>query len=269
MPNEARIELWKGCVTSIAQRCKRARNPHRNRSSSRMKISDDDDDQGPPSMAVGSEKQHDEHDDSQADSDEEYEDFDMDNMDEPSSRQSPPTVRISSDSEQEEPQNGGPDDLLGVDHNEIHHDLKQAIDSSVRRESTAEDTERDIPPGIDPDITVVHLPSTMQTAVKVQSKQTDQLPSPILLGRNNVSATGIENSHYVSPERIENLGAQSASIQEPYEHENDSDSPEKNVVGPRKCYGDFPSVVGTIYKPSLASSESVIVSGIKMTPDCE
>lgn len=268
MPNEARIELWKGCVTSIAQRCKRARNPRRNRSSSRMKISDDDDDQGPPSMAVGSEKQYDEHDDSQADSDEEYEDFDMDNMDEPSSRQSPPTVRISSDSEQEEPQNGGPDDLLGVDHNEIHH-LKQAIDSSVRRESTAEDTERDIPPGIDPDITVVHLPSTMQTAVKVQSKQTDQLPSPILLGRNNVSATGIENSHYVSPERIENLGAQSASIQEPYEHENDSDSPEKNVVGPRKCYGDFPSVVGTIYKPSLASSESVIVSGIKMTPDCE
>ncbi|XP_078380047.1 uncharacterized protein LOC144662994 isoform X2 [Oculina patagonica] len=273
MSSEEKRNLWKGCVTSIAQRCKRARNPQRKRSSKRVKRSEDNDDRGPPSMAVGNDMQHDERDDSLADSDEEYEEFDMDTLDQPGSSHTPPsTVRISSDSEQEEPpQNGARD---GVDHSETHH-LKQAQDSNVPSESTAdsredsEDTEQDVsvPPGIDPDITVVHLPSTMQTAVKVSSKQADQTLSPGLLQRNSVEASGSENSPCVRPEGLENLGAYTVRIQETYQHVNDGDSPEKNVAMARKYYGDFPPVVGSIYKPGPASTESVIVSGIKMTPD--
>lgn len=269
--------LWKGCVTSIAQRCKRARNPQRNRSLKRIKRSDDDnDDQIPPSMAVGNDIQYDDHDDSQGDSDEEYEEDDMDNLDQPSSSHTPTTVRISSDSEQEDPQNGAQDVQPGID-NETRH-LKQVHDSSTRPESTVadsreelEDTEQDIhvPPGIDPDITVVHLPSTMQTAVKVPSKQADQKLSPGPLQKNSVEASGSENSLGIRPEGIENLGAYTVRIQETYRHENEVDSPEKNVAVARKYYGDFPPVVGSIYKPGPASTESVIVSGIKMTPDCK
>lgn len=272
MPNEEKRNLWKGCVTSIAQRCKRARNPQRRRRSSKKlkRNDDDDDDQGLPSMALGSEMQYDEQDDSQADSDEEDEEFDMDNLDQSSSSHTPTIVRISSDSEQEEAQNGAGD---GIDPGETRH-LQQAQNSNGPQESTADSREEPkdagqdvhVPPGIDPDITVVHLPSTMQTAVNVPSKQSDQKSSPVHQERSSVEASGNTSE---SSEGTENLGAYTIRIQETYEHDKGS-PPEKNVAVAHKYYGDFPPVVGSIYKPGpTASTESVIVSGIKMTPDCK
>lgn len=269
MSNEEKRNLWKGCVTSIAQRCKRARNPQRKRPSIRIRRNDDDS-RGLPSMAVGSDVQYDEHEESQADSDEEYDECDdMDTLDQPSSSHTPTTVRISSDSEQEESQNGAQDVLPGRDHNEARH-LKQTQDSRVQSESTAnsrEGLEEDIhvPPGIDPDITVVHLPS----AVKMLSKQTDQNLSPGPLQRNSVVSSDSESSPCAKPEGMDNLGAYIVRIQETYEHEKDGDSPGKNEAVARKYHGDIPPVVGSIYKPGPASTESVIVSGIKMTPDCK
>lgn len=268
MPNEEKRNLWKGCVTSIAQRCKRARNPQRKRSSVRIRRKDDDS-QGLPSMAVGNDMQYDEHEDYHADSDEDYDECDdMDTLDQTS--HTPTTVQISSDSEQEEPENGAQDVLPGRDRNETHH-LKQTQDARVQSESPAISREGGqeegihVPPGIDPDITVVHLPS----AVKMLSKQADQSLSPGQLQRSSVASSGSESSPSTRPEGIENLGAYTVRIQETYEHEKDGESLEKNEAVARKYQGDFTPVVGSIYKPGPASTESIIVSGIKMTPDCE
>jgi len=41
------------------------------------------------------------------------------------------------------------------------------------------------------------------------------------------------------------------------------------VAVAQKYQGDAPPVVGSIYKPGPAATESVIVSGIRMTPDCK
>ena len=269
MSNEEKRNLWKGCVTSIAQRCKRARNPQRKRPSVRIRRKDDDS-RGPPSMAVGNDMQYDEHEDSHADSDEDYDECDdMDTLDQTSLSHTPTTVRISSDSEQEEPQNGAQDVLPGSECNATPH-LKQTRDSWVGSESTANSKEGQedgihVPPGIDPDITVVHLPS----AVKMLSKQADQSLSPGQLQRSSVASSGSESSPGARPDGMDNLGAYTVRIQETYEHEKDGDSPEKNVAVARKYQGDFPPVVGSIYKPGSASTESIIVSGIKMTPDCK
>ena len=270
MSNEEKRNLWKGCVTSIAQRCKRARNPQRKRPSVRIRRNDDDG-QGLPSMAVGNDMHYDGHEDSHADSDEESDECDdMDTLEEPSSSHTPTTVQISSDSEQEEPENSTRDVLPSNDRNEKHH-LKQTQESQVRSESTGNSREGGqeedihVPPGIDPDITVVHLPS----AVKTLSKQADQSLSLSQLKRNSMASCDSERSPGAKPEGIDNLGAYTVRIQETYEHEKDGDSPGKNVAVARKYQGDFPPVVGSIYKPGPASTESVIVSGIKMTPDCK
>ena len=268
MSNEEKRNLWKGCVTSIAQRCKRARNPQRKRTSVRARRTDDDS-QRLPSMAVGNDMQYDEHEDSHADSDEDYDECDdMDTLDQPS--HTPTTVQISSDSEQEEPQNGAQDVLPGRGRNETHH-LKQTQDARVQSESPAnsrqggQEEDIHVPPGIDPDITVVHLPS----AVKMLSKQADQSLSPGQLQRSSVASSGSESSPSTRPEGVNNLGAYTVRIQETYEHEKDAESPEKNEAVARKYQGDFTPVVGNIYKPGPASTESIIVSGIKMTPDCK
>lgn len=268
MSNEEKRNLWKGCVTSIAQRCKRARNPQRKRTSVRARRKDDDS-QRLPSMAVGNDMHYDEHEDSHADSDEDYDECDdMDTLDQPS--HTPTTVQISSDSEQEEPQNGAQDVLPGRGRNETHH-LKQTQDARVQSESSVnsrqggQEEDIHVPPGIDPDITVVHLPS----AVKMLSKQADQSLSPGQLQRSSVASSGSESSSSTRPEGVNNLGAYTVHIQETYEHEKDGESPEKNEAVARKYQGDFTPVVGNIYKPGPASTESIIVSGIKMTPDCK
>ena len=270
MSNEEKRNLWKGCVTSIAQRCKSARNPQRKRPSVRIRRKDDDR-QGPPSMAVSNDMQYDEHEDSHADSDEDYDECDdMDTLDQPNSSHTPTTVQISSDSEQEEPQNGAQDVLPGRDHGETRH-LKQTQEARVQSESPAnsrkggQEEDIHVPPGIDPDITVVHLPS----AVKMLSKQTDQSLSPGQLQRSSVASNGSESSPSARPEGVGNLGAYTVRVQETYEHEKNGESPEKNEAVARKYQGDFTPVVGSIYKPGPAATESVIVSGIKMTPDCE
>lgn len=222
-------------------------------------------------MAVGNDMQYDEHEGSHADSDEDYDECDdMDTLDQPSSSHTPTAVRISSDSEQEEPQNGAQDVLPGSGRN-VTPRLKQTQDSRVRSESIANSREGGkeedvhVPPGIDPDITVVHLPS----AVKMLSKQADQSLGPGQMQRSSVASSGSESSPSTRPEGIDNLGAYTVRIQETYKHERDGDSPEKNVAVARKYQGDFPTVVGSIYKPGPASTESIIVSGIKMTPDCK
>ena len=79
--------------------------------------------------------------DSHADSDEDYDECDdMDTLDQPSSSHTPTTVQISSDSEQEEPQNGAQDVLPGRDGNETRH-LKQTQDARVQLESLANSKE--------------------------------------------------------------------------------------------------------------------------------
>ena len=268
MSNEEKRNLWKGCVTSIAQRCKRARNPQRKRPSVRIRRKDDDS-QGLPSMAVSNDMQFDEHEDSHADSDEDYDECDdMETLDQPS--HTPTTVQISSDSEQEEPENSAQDVLPGRDHNEDQH-LKQMQDARVQSEPPASSREGGqeedvhVPPGIDPDITVVHLPS----AVKMLSKQADQGLSSGQLQRSSVASSGTESSPSARPEGVNDLGAYTVRVQETYQHEKDGESPEKNEAVARKYQGDFTPVVGSIYKPGPASTESIIVSGIKMTPDCK
>lgn len=270
MSNEEKRNLWKGCVTSIAQRCKRARNPQRKRPSIRIRRKEENGGEL-PSMAVSSDVQYDEHEDSHADSDEDYDECDdMDTSDQPSSSHTPATVKISSDSEQEEPQKSSSQDVLpGSDSSGTHH-RKETQDSRVRSKSSGnsrEGQEEDIhvPPGIDPDITVVHLPS----AVKVLSKQADQSLSPGQPEKSSVASSDSESSPGARPEGIDNLGAYTARIHETHEHEKGGDSPGKNVAVARKYQGDAPPVVGSIYKPGPAATESVIVSGIRMTPDCK
>ena len=264
MSNEEKRYLWKGCVTSIAQRCKRARNPQRKRPSVRIRRKDDDS-EGLPSMAVGNDLQFDEHEDSHADSDEDYDECDdMDALDQPSSGHTLTTVQISSDSEQEEPQNGAQDVLSGSDRNKTQGTRVQSESTAHSREG-GQDDDIHVPPGIDPDITVVHLPS----AVKMLSKQADQGSNTGQLQRSSVASSGSESSPVARPEGIDNLGAYTVRVQETYEHEKDGASPEKNVALAHKYQGDFPPVVGSIHRPGPASAESVIVSGIKMTPDCK
>jgi len=221
-------------------------------------------------MAVGNDMQFDEHEDSHADSDEDYDECDdMDALDQPSSSHTPTAVRISSDSEQEEPQNGAQDVLPGSDCTKTYH-LKQTQGTRVQSESTANSREGGqeedvhVPPGIDPDITVVHLPS----AVKMLSKQADQSSNPGELQRSSVASSGSESSSGARPGN-DNLGAYTVRMQETYEHEKDGASPEKNVALAHKYQGDFTPVVGGVCKPGPASTESVTVSGIKMTPDCK
>ena len=268
MSNEEKRNLWKGCVTSIAQRCKRARNPQRKRPSVRIRRKDDDS-QGLPSMAVSNDMQFDEHEDSHGDSDEDYDECDdMEALDQPS--HTPTTVQISSDSEQEEPENSAQDVLPGRDRSEDQH-RKQMQDARVQSAPPANSREGGqeedvhVPPGIDPDITVVHLPS----AVKMLSKQADQSLSPGQLQRSSVASSGTESSPSARPEGVNDLGAYTVRVQETYQHEKDGESPEKNEAVARKYQGDFTPVVGSIYKPGPASTESIIVSGIKMTPDCK
>ena len=257
--------MWKGCLTSIAQRCKRLRNPHRKRSSAAMTASNDG--EGPPSMALGKDLQYDKCENPQAESDDEDEEYDMDNLDRPSSCHTPPVLRVSSDSEQEDSHISPRDVLPGNDNSDICN-LKQSEDSSARPESTfdsskeADDKEQDVhvPPGIDPNITVVYLPSTLQTAL--QPREADKRPSSALLQANGADSN-------VRLKESENVSAQIVHIQEPYEHKRDSVSPVHNLPVACKYYGDHPPVEGNIYKPGPLTAENVIVSGIKMSPDCK
>ena len=49
----------------------------------------------------------------------------------------------------------------------------------------------------------------------------------------------------------------------------DTVSPGHNLPVACKYSGDRPPVEGNIYKPGGTSAENIIVSGIKMTPDCK
>lgn len=284
MSSEAQSALWKGCVTSIAQRCKRARNPRKNRSSKRRSV-DDDDDFRPPSMAIGGRMQRDEceqNEDSQGESDDE-EDYELDqpiakHMP-PLVRCTPPLVRIPSDNEEESLQNSAQKVVLSIDRNAVHC-VTQAKDSCARPESSAssslegsKDNEQDIPPGIDPDITVVHLPCSLESSVKPQTKQTeDQRPSPMSLRRNSVTAGCSDSSPDIRAEGSPKVAAGAVATvgaQEPCDHHNGSDSrdDESQAV---KFHGDFLQIAQHIHKLHAgASPESIMVSGIQMTPDCK
>ncbi|XP_022800912.1 uncharacterized protein LOC111338659 isoform X2 [Stylophora pistillata] len=260
---EQQTEMWKGCMTSIAQRCKRLRNPRRNRSPAVTMISNDN--EGPPSMAVGKELRSNMSGNTQTDSCDEDEEYEMENLNHPSSHNTPTMVRLSSDSEQENLHGSNHDASCATENIKIHN-VKQLEDSGEQLEPAVDSMEEageegaavHVPPGVDPDITVVYLPSTLETALR--PKESDKQLG-IALSRSNEADT------FIRLKESESRNAPSPHIQEPYMHTRDSVSPGHNLPIVCKYSGDRPPIEGNIYKPGGTSAENVLVSGIKMTPD--
>ena len=273
---EAQTALWKGCVTSIAQRCKRARNPRKNRLFKRRL--ENDDNLGPPSMAVGGGMQceeQEENDDSQGESGGEDEDYELGSVEQPVRKKTPPLVRIpSDDDDQESSGNGVQDVVVCINHNKVHCVATQVKDSSARLESAGacsstvegnepERNKQDIPPGIDPDITVVHLPtSSLQASVEPQTKEKDNMASPAR--RNSVASSSSDSNPSIkaAEESVTVKAVKSVSAQEP------DDTTEKDASAAGPLDGDLLLMAQSIHKLG-ASPGSVTVSGIKMTPDCK
>lgn len=276
MSEEAQTALWKGCVTSIAQRCKRARNPRKNRLFKRRL--ENDDNLGPPSMAVSGGMQceeHEENDDSQGESGGEDEDYELGSVEQPVTKKTPPLVRIpSDDDEQESSGNGVQDVVVCINHNKVHCEATQARDSSARLESARacnttveanepEGSKQVIPPGIDPDITVVHLPtSSLQASVEPQAKGKDNMASPAR--RSSVASSGSDSNPSIkaAEESATVKAVKSVSAQD----RGDTTEKDASVAGPSD--GDLLLMAQSIHKLG-ASPGSVTVSGIKMTPDCK
>ena len=282
MSEEGQTALWKGCVTSIAQRCKRARHPRKNRLIKRRL--ENDDNLGPPSMAMGGGmpfEEHEENDDSQGESDGEDEDYELGSVEQPITRKMPPLVRIPSDDdddddddEQESSGNGVQDVVVCINRNKVNCVATQAKDSSARLDSagtsnsTVSDANNepggkkqpeDIPPGIDPDITVVHLPtSSLQASVQPQTKEKDKMVSPAR--RSSVASSGSDSNPTIkaAEESATVKAVKSVSAQER------GDTPEKDA----SVAGDLLLMAESIHSLG-ASPGSVTVSGLKMTPDCK
>ena len=269
MSNEGQIALWKSCVTSIAQRCKRARNPRKDRSQTRASANNVD--VSLPSMAVGGGIQlsePDENDDSQGELDEEDDDdCDMGSLDQSATRHTPPLIRIPSDDEKTPTKNGTEEG----DYNDAGC-ITPMKDSPARPESVANSSmekhdgtegERSIPPGIDPDITVVHLPSNLQTSVEPQVKSTAQRQSSVVVTTRHATA-GSGNSGSVSGEERTRIDTQQSVSGR--EGENNDESKEKGSPLAGNSSGNY--MVQSFPNPN-ASKESVTVSGIRMTADCK
>ena len=271
-------------MTSIAQRCKRARNPRRNRLS-RRRFTSDDDDLGPPSMAVGGGnaenswhcEEHEENDDSHGESDEDDEDYELGGLERPVAKHTPPLVRIPSDDEQETSKSSTRSVVLSIDGRSVSC-VTQEKDSSVREESSADSSSKEhepegnkqdiLPPGIDPDITVVHLPSSLQASAEPQTNQTDQRRSPVRKNSANSMAASCSDCSDLAAEQSAKDEAETVSVQDPSEHESESNPQEKDASEEEKVHEDLLKVAQSIHKLG-ASTESITVSGIKMTPDCK
>lgn len=274
MSVEAQTALWKGCVTSIAQRCKRARNPRKNRSFRRV-INDED--LGPPSMAVGGGIQHEEHEeiDSHGESDEEDDDDDeLGSSEKPvAAKNTPPIVRIpSDDDEQESSEKGCRDVVVTTGCNKVQCVVTPPKDSSTRLESTGDTSvessepqgnKQDIPPGIDPNITVVHLPHSLHSSVEPRHKQVDKVTSPER--QNNEVSSGNDSNMGTKPaeESATVNTVETVSVHEPQECENDG-APQENS----ELHGGLFQMAQSIQRLGVFPG-SVTVSGIRMTPDCK
>lgn len=269
MSNEGQIALWKSCVTSIAQRCKRARNPRKDRSQTRASANNVD--VSLPSMAVGEGIQlsePDENYDSQGELDEEEDDdCDMDSLDHSAARHTPPLIRIPSDDEKTPTKNGTEEG----DYNDAGC-ITPMTDSTARPESVADSSmekrdgtegERSIPPGIDPDITVVHLPSNLQTSVEPQVKSTAQRQSSVVVMTRHATASS-GNSVSVSGKESTRIDTQQSVSGR--EGENNDESKEKGSPLAGNSSGNY---MVQSFPNTNASTESVTVSGIRMTADCE
>ena len=228
-------------------------------------------------MAIGGGMQcneHEENDDSQEESDEQDdEDCEFESVYQPVARHTPPPlVRIPSDEEQEPAQTTTRED----DGNDAGC-ITLAKDSSTKLESSLNssaekhqpgDTEQDIPPGIDPDITVVHLPSNLQASVERQTKQRDQRQSPVAARTDTATTSCHDNNLHVTGAENRRVDVQQTGGQKPSESEGDCCSKENDTSPAGQFHGDYLKMVQRFPNPG-ASIESVIVSGIKMTPDCK
>ena len=257
-------------MTSIAQRCKRARNPRKDRSLTRASANSVD--VGLPSMAVGGGIQlseHDENDDSQEELDDEDDDCDMSSLDQSAARCTPPLdlIRIPSDDEKTPTKNG----IEEGDYNDAGC-VTPIKDSTARPESVADSSmekrdgtegERSIPPGIDPDITVVHLPSNLQTSVEPQVKSTTQRQSSVVVTTRHAATSSGNRVSVSGEESIRMDRQQSVSGRE---GDNNDESKEKGSPLAGNSSGN--SMVQSFPNPN-ASIESVTVSGIRMTADCK
>lgn len=271
MSSEGQIAFWKSCVTSIAQRCKRARNPRKDRSLTRASANSVD--VGLPSMAVSGGIQlseHDDNDDSQEELDEEDDDCDMGSLDQSAARCTSPLdhIRIPSDDEKTPTKNGteegGYNDAGCVTLIKDSTERPESVaDSSMEKRDETEG-DRSIPPGIDPDITVVHLPSNLQTSVEPQVKSTTQRRSSVVVTTKHAAASSGNRVSVSGEERTRIDTQQSVGGRE---GENSDESKEKgSPLAGNNSSGN--SMVQSFPNPN-ASIESVTVSGIRMTADCK
>ncbi|XP_068686789.1 mucin-4-like isoform X2 [Montipora foliosa] len=266
MSAEGQTLLWKGCVTSIAQRCKRARNPRKNRSLKGSLYGDDD--LGPPSMAVEGGLLLEKQEDSQSDSEGEEEDYNMESMEQGTAKKKLPLVQIPSDDEKEESQNGSQDEVecsrsskgpcpVLTQAKNTSGNLESSGKSSVQ-EGESEENKRGIPPGIDPDITVVHLPPSLRMPVEGQGKQPEKVDSS---GRRH---SDINTNSKIAYEVTTIKASETVSASEAQQNSCESKKKDASVVD--ILHGDVVQIAHSI--PRLGVSPgSITVSGIKMTPD--
>lgn len=277
MSTEEQTLLWKGCVTSIAQRCKRARNPRRNRTSKGgLSI---DDDLGPPSMAVERGMLREEHEDSQSDSEGEDEDYNLGKM-MVTEKNAPPQVQIPSDdndNRKEKMQNGDQDDVFCTGEGQGPCLVRQeknisghleAPGKSSGKGSESNGSKRDIPAGIDPDITVVHIPSSLQVPVGGQMKQTEKVPPPIRQSSSVSSDSDRSSANSKAEDKIVTVkAAETVHRSVAHERQNCCDSHEKVTSVTDLLRGDIMQMAQS-HRLGV-SPGSISVSGIKMTPDCK
>ncbi|XP_029186100.2 uncharacterized protein LOC114953866 isoform X1 [Acropora millepora] len=275
MSTEEQTLLWKGCVTSIAQRCKRARNPRRNRTSKGgLSI---DDDLGPPSMAVERGMLREEHEDSQSDSEGEDEDYNLGKM-MVTEKNTPPHVQIPSDdndNRKEKMQNGDQDDVFCTGEGQGQRLVRQEKNISGHLEapgkssvkgSESNGSKRDIPPGIDPDITVVHIPSSLQIPVGGQMKQTEKVPPPIRQSSAVSSDSDRSSANGKAEDKIVTVkAAETVHRSVAHERQNCCDSHEKVTSVTDLLRGDIMQMAQS-HRLGV-SPGSISVSGIKMSPD--
>lgn len=277
MSAEEQTLLWKGCVTSIAQRCKRARNPRRNRTSKGCLSIDDD--LGPPSMAVEGGMLREDHEDSQSDSEGEDEDYNLGKM-MITEKNTPPLVQVppdNNDHRKEKLQNGDQDDVFCTGESQGQHLVRQEKNTSGHLElpgkssvkgNESNGNKRDIPPGIDPDITVVHIPSSLQIPVGGQMKQIEKVPPPIRQSSAVSSdSDGSSESSKAADKIVTVKASETVHGSEAHGGQNCCDSQEKVTCVTDLLRGDIMQMAQS-HRLGV-SPGSISVSGIKMTPDCK